>query len=162
EMTRSDAAAAGRSGDHVADAPGRECFGAELLGEKTLECANRYGRVDLAPPARVLAWRAASAAADGRDRIGRSRDAIGFGQASFGDQLNVAARVGLDRARIKTRHVLAEPPQVAGDSLDRISTEHQAPRLFLAEGPDVGDEVVNLAVLEARVPRLHVLAQTHG
>src|SRR5208282_635680 len=33
-------------------------------------------------------------------------------------------------------------------------------RLLFAEGPDIGDEVVNLAVLEPRAPRLHVFAET--
>src|SRR5208283_4470599 len=112
-MTGSDAAAARWTGDHLAHTFGGERFGAELIGEETLECANRHGRIDLAAAARVLARGAASAPAYRGDRIGRARDAICFREASFRDQLDVAAGVGLDRARIEAWHVLAKPPQVA-------------------------------------------------
>ena len=111
----------------------RERFGAELIGEETLERADRDRRVDFAAAACVFAGRAAGATADRGDRIGRARDAIGFGEASFRDQLNVAARVGLDRARIETRHVLAKPPQVARRRVDRFVAIDLLPRRYFLQ-----------------------------
>ena len=69
-----------------------------LLGDVPLEGADGDGRVDVAAPAGVLARRGAHAAADRSERVRRPRDEEGLLVTPLGDQLDVAAGVGLDGA----------------------------------------------------------------
>ena len=71
---------------------------AVLLGDVPLQGADRDGLVDVAAPAGVLAGRGADAAADRGEGIGRPRDEEGLLVTPLGDQLDVAAGVGLDGA----------------------------------------------------------------
>ena len=71
---------------------------AVLLGDVPLQGADRDGLVDVAAPAGVLAGRGAHAAADRGEGIGRPRDEEGLLVTPLGDQLDVAAGVGLDGA----------------------------------------------------------------
>ncbi len=111
-MKRGDAATAHRAREDLLQRCRRERLGTELIGEKSFERADGDWRVNFAPSAGIFAGSPAAATANRGDRIGVARDTISLGEASFGDELHVPARVGLDRTRIEARDVLAKPPEV--------------------------------------------------
>jgi hypothetical protein len=73
-------------------------FDAVALGDVTLQCADGDGSVDHASAALVFTGRGADSAADRSERVGGAGDEIGLFLTPQGDELDVAAGVGGDRA----------------------------------------------------------------
>ena len=84
-------------------------FRAVALRQKALERTDGNQVVDLSPAAGILTGRGADPAADRRQRVGRAGDEEGFVELAFRDELDVAARVGMDRAGLHAGDIPAIP-----------------------------------------------------
>src|SRR5262245_9635076 len=88
---------------------GCDRFDAVSFGHESFQCAHADGLIDLSPAAAVFAGRGADAPADRCQRVRRSRDEVGVFAAPLRDQLHIAPRVGVDRARrLAGNHALPE------------------------------------------------------
>ncbi len=94
------------------DVDGMLRLGSVLLGQKSLQRANRDGLVDLAAPAGSLTRMRAHASADAGQRIGFARQAIGLFETTLGDQADVAPGVGVGRTRHHAGEVGVQPVPV--------------------------------------------------
>ena len=86
-----------------------------MLSTPNLSVTNRFKRpdgdrrVELAAPADRLAGRGADPAADRGERIGPAGHGVGLAIPPLGDERDVLARLGVDRARLLAGEVPLEP-----------------------------------------------------
>src|SRR5579871_2993404 len=73
-------------------------FGAVLLGEKSLQGADRDRLIDFATTAGGLARMRTNSSADAGQRIWIARQPVGFFKTSFGNQADVATGIRVGRA----------------------------------------------------------------
>ena len=100
-------------GHHVRDA-GRLV----PLHEEALHRPDRERPVDVAAPARALARCRADVGAHGRDRVRLAGEDVALLEAALGGEIQVAAAVRADRARLLALDVALEP-----GSIDRLDEE---------------------------------------
>src|SRR5579884_3702304 len=87
-------------------------LGPVALGQKTFQRANGNWLIQLAAPARRFTWVRANPAADAGQRIGIAREAVGFFEAAFADQRDIAARIRMRRARHHAGEIGVQPISV--------------------------------------------------
>lgn len=104
---------------------GIERLDAVFFGDETLEGANAHRRIDLAATAAILTWRGADATAHTRKGIRGTRSEIGRFIFLFGDELDVAARVGVNRTTDLARDQAF--PKLNIRNLDFVFFRHNTP-----------------------------------
>ena len=101
---------------------------AVLLGDETLQRANRHGCVDRAASACVFARRGTHTATDRREGIRRTRDEIRLFIAALGDELDVATGVGADRTPALALDLGLPMLEIREDDLKTHEMHHTAQR----------------------------------
>src|SRR6185312_1213500 len=86
------------------------------LDEEALHRPDRQRPIDVAAPARTLAWRGADVGAHRRDRVRLTRQDVALLEPALGGQVEVATAVRPDRAGFLAFDVALEPGGV--DRLD--------------------------------------------